>query len=258
MSTALRKTIRWSSAMSSAEKKPVQHAARPKGRTSSYLGVSWSRQNKKWQVQLKVAGKTRHVGVYNVRLALPLPGPAPRLSVLVYFAARVSPLFLARSPRAQSEESAAMAWDEAAVAVRGEGCRTNFSAAVRSNTKIAVPRWVNDAKIAAATGGVSGAYATGGRASAPPLMMGAPAQGWDIGMSQLPPPVIALRSPRSANAARPAGGMPAIAYERPMYLNPMRPEEFENRLEILWFVALSESARLATPIAPLPRPTPRV
>ena len=44
-------------------------AGRTKGRTSSFLGVSWSRQNKKWQVQLKVAGKTRHVGVYQVRAA---------------------------------------------------------------------------------------------------------------------------------------------------------------------------------------------
>ena len=149
-----------------------------------------------------------------------------------------------------------MAWDEAAVAVRGEGCRTNFSTAVRANSTIAVPRWVNDAKIAAATGGASGTFATGGRASAPPLVMDAPAQGWDIGMSQLPPPVIALRSPRSTNSVRSAGGMPAIAYERPMYMNPMRPEEFENRLEILWFVALSESARLAQPMPPIPGPYP--
>ena len=144
-----------------------------------------------------------------------------------------------------------MAWDEAAVAVRGEGCRTNFTAADRAATHISVPRWVNDAKVKAAAPPLPLPLPLprfAHHATAPPLMLGQPTMAWDLGISAVPQPVIALRSPRSVAAAKQGSvaspaAMPHIAYEAPAYMNVIRPEDFENRLEILWFVALSESAR---------------
>jgi len=52
--------------------------------------VSWSKQNRKWQSQIKIDGKTKHIGVFDIEI------------------------------------KAAMAWDTVARAVRGNSCKLNF------------------------------------------------------------------------------------------------------------------------------------
>jgi hypothetical protein len=36
--------------------------------TSGYTGVYWQKQNKKWAVQIQVAGKHRHLGLFTNRI----------------------------------------------------------------------------------------------------------------------------------------------------------------------------------------------